>query len=439
MEIPESNLFDHSRLSFFSTPVLDFYVIQYWIRSGFDTCWENRYLFVTARFPDDFFEGAVPDVPVPSFRKYLSRNSLCSFEHNTQKLRSRQSAASGGYVDGNSIHFWFYSVFDYVSHSPIATTETESVACFENAGNIGLTFAAIGYIWAITIGLLLIKFLKKKYGIEQLAKKNPDQKASKKGVIKIIKDQPCAGELTTDNSAIDGFTYQIALVMFVYLITFITLKGVEFLFNTLINNEEISSQLISLLWGMHFIFASLLAILTRKIMHRVGWGNVINNGLMTRISGSSLDFMVTAAIAAISISIFLDYILIIAIMSVTGGLLTVWFVVREVRKSNLNNHLERILSLFGTLTGTLSTGLTLTRVVDPDFKTEAAQDIVLGAGVAVPFIIPFMASMIVPLIGLDKGMVNKYYIINLVALTVYTALLYLYWRYFSKKHLNKHT
>lgn len=305
---------------------------------------------------------------------------------------------------------------------------------FENAGNIGLTFAALGYIWAIIIGLLSIKFLNKKFGITQQAAIKSNNEVNKRGVIKNIEDQPCAGELTTDNSAIDGFTFQIALVMFVYLITFLTLKGVEFIFNITINNEDISSQLISLLWGMHFIFASLLAIITRKTMQRVGWGNVINNGLMTRISGSSLDFMVTAAIAAISISILLDYILIIAIMSVAGGLLTVWFVVREVRKSNLNSPLERILALFGTLTGTLSTGLTLTRIVDPDFKTEAAQDIVLGAGVAVPFIIPFMASMIVPIIGLNNGFINKYYIINLLALTIYTALLYLYWRYYSKKH-----
>ncbi len=306
---------------------------------------------------------------------------------------------------------------------------------FDNASNIGLTFAALGYIWAITVGLLLIRVLKKKLGIRDKAKAELNDEASKNGVIKKIEDQPCAGELTTDNSAIDGFTFQIALVLFVYLITFISLKGVEYLLPVIIPDEKIALQLISLLWGLHFIFASLFAIVTRKIMQRLGWGNVINNGLMTRISGSSLDFMVTAAIAAISISVLLDYILIITVMSVVGGLLTMWFVVKEVRKSKLDSPLERILALFGTLTGTLSTGLTLTRVVDPDFRTNAAQDVVLGAGVSVPFILPFMASMVVPIIGFDKGLFNQYYLINLAALTVYTILLFWYWRYYSKKYI----
>ena len=303
---------------------------------------------------------------------------------------------------------------------------------FENAANIGLTFAALGYIWAIFIGLILIRVLKKKYGISQQSKRTSDEKHSKLGVIKKLTDQPCAGELTTHNSAIDGFTFQIALVLFVYLITFLALKGVEILLPLILKSKEIVSQLVSILWGLHFIFGSLFAILTRRIMKRFGWGEVINNGLMTRISGSSLDFMVTAAIAAISISVFLDYITIIAVMSIAGGLITMWFVVREIRKSGLDSKFERILAVYGTLTGTLSTGLTLTRVVDPDFKTNAAQDVVLGAGIAVPFLIPIMASMIVPILGIDKGF-NKYYFINLALLALYTVLLYIYWRYYSRK------
>ncbi len=304
---------------------------------------------------------------------------------------------------------------------------------FENAANIGLTFAALGYIWAIFIGLFLIRVLRKKYNISAQSKKLNDERNSKIGVIKEITDQPCAGELTTHNSAIDGFTFQIALVLFVYLVTYLSLKAVEIGLPSVMSNKEISSQIISILWGLHFIFASLFAILTRKIMQKLGWGDVINNGLMTRISGSSLDFMVTAAIAAISISVILDYITIIAIMSIAGGLLTMWFVVREIRKSGMDSPLERILAVYGTLTGTLSTGLTLTRVVDHDFKTKAAQDVVLGAGIAVPFTLPIMASMIVPIIGIDKGLANKYYLINLVILSIYAVLLFIYWRYYSKK------
>ncbi len=314
-------------------------------------------------------------------------------------------------------------------------TSWESLG-FENAANIGLTFAALGYIWAVVFGLILIRVLQKKYNITPDLKTIDDTKGNEIGVIKKVDDQPCAGELTTHNSAIDGFTFQIALVLVVYFITYLSIKGVEFALPFALKNESIASQIISLLWGLHFIFGSLFAILTRKIMLRFGWGNIINNGLMTRISGSSLDFMVTAAIAAISISVFLEYITIIAVMSISGGMLTMWLVVREIRKSGLDSPLERIISVYGTLTGTLSTGLTLTRIIDPDFKTKAAHDIVFGAGIAIPFIFPIMASMIVPTIGLEEGNVDTYYLINLAALSVYAFLLFLYWRYYTKNFKN---
>ena len=303
---------------------------------------------------------------------------------------------------------------------------------FENAANIGLTFAALGYIWAVVFGLILIRVLQKKYNFKPQHINNNDSNSNEVGVIKKITDQPCAGELTTHNSAIDGFTFQIALVLFVYLVTYVSINGVELGLPFVLKNESIASQIISLLWGLHFIFASLFAILIRKLMVRFGWGNIINNGLMTRISGSSLDFMVTAAIAAISISVFLEYITIIAVMSIVGGTITMWFVVSEIRKSGLDSPLERIISVYGTLTGTLSTGLTLTRIIDPDFKTKAAHDIVFGAGIAIPFIFPIMASMIVPTIGIEEGKVDTYYLINLAALSVYTLILFIYWRYYTK-------
>lgn len=302
---------------------------------------------------------------------------------------------------------------------------------FENAANLGLTFAAIGYIWAIIVGLFLVKAYDKR--MKRIKKVDFAEKPNNTGIIKEIEEQPSAGELSTHNSAIDGFTFQVALVLGVYLITVLALKGVEKIFGLLIQSESVVEQLVGLLWGLHFIFGALFAILIRKIMQRLGWGNIINTGLMTRISGSSLDFLVTAAIAAISISVILDYLIFIVVTTTVGGLVTLWFVISEVRKSNFGNKFERILALFGTLTGTLTTGLTLTRILDPDLKSKAARDIVFGAGIAVPFIVPVFASMIVPVLGIENGEMHKYFIINYAALVAYFIGLFVAWRYYSKK------
>jgi len=307
---------------------------------------------------------------------------------------------------------------------------------FENAGDIGLTFAAIGYIWAALIGVLVIYWLKKKYYGKTHADTNSSSNP-KKGVIKELKEQPCAGNLTTDTAAIDGFSFQIAAVIFVYILTFLFLKGLGKTLLSFNEDSKIIHQLVNTAWGLHFIFAAFIAVLVKKIIYKFGWGNMLNNGLLTRISGVSLDFMVTASIAAISIPVVVQYIGIILTITTIGGLFTVYFVFHEIRKSGLNHPFERIAGLFGTLTGTLSSGLTLIRILDKDFKTNAAHDQVFGAGIAAPFIAPLILSVIVPLLGMNSSNPDLYYLLTLAGIFLYISILYIIWRRYTRKFKKK--
>lgn len=307
---------------------------------------------------------------------------------------------------------------------------------FDNAGDIGLTFAAIGYIWAALIGVLLIYRLKKKY----YSKTHADTNSSlhqKKGIIKELKEQPCAGNLTTNTAAIDGLSFQIASVIFVYVLTFLFLKGLGKGLLSINEDSKIIHQLVNTAWGLHFIFAALIAVLFKKIIYKFGWGNMLNNGLLTRISGVSLDFMVTASIAAISIPVVIQYLGIILTITTLGGLFTVYFVFHEIRKSGLNHPFERIAGLFGTLTGTLSSGLTLIRILDKDFKTNAAHDQVFGAGIAAPFIAPLILSVIVPLLGINSSNPDLYYLMTLGGILLYISILYIIWRRYTRRFKKK--
>lgn len=189
----------------------------------------------------------------------------------------------------------------------------------------------------------------------------------------------------------------------------------------------------STVWGLHFIFAALIAIPIKKIIHKLGWGNLLNNGLLTRISGISLDFMVTASIAAISIPILLRYLGIIITLTTVGVLVTIYFVFHEIRRSGLKYPFERIAGLYGTLTGTLSSGLTLIRILDKDFKTTAAHDQVFGSGMAAPFIAPLILSFTVPLFGLNSSNPELYYLYTLLGVFIYTFGLYVFWRRYIRR------
>jgi len=299
---------------------------------------------------------------------------------------------------------------------------------FANAGNIGLTFAAIGYLWACTLGVILVYWNKRHNN--DTTRTIPEEE--RLGIIKDINKQPEAGRLITATSAMDGLTFQFALVGLVYLSTYGLLTVIENLLQVVIKKEAALLQLKNTMWGLHFIFATVMAILFRKIIIKFQWSHLLDNGLLTRISGTSLDFMVTAAIGAVSISVFRQYITLILLITTTGGVTTILFLVRTIKKSGISYANERIASIYGTLTGTLSTGLTLTRIVDPQFKTPVAQDLVFGCGFAFPIAVPVILSVMVPLAGMTKPNPHHYYIGTILFLGIYTLLLYILLKYVAR-------
>jgi ESS family glutamate:Na+ symporter len=58
--------------------------------------------------------------------------------------------------------------------------------------------------------------------------------------------------------------------------------------------------------------------------------------------------------------------------------------------------LERTLTIYGTCTGTVSSGLLLLRIVDPEFKTPVAIEIGLMNVLAVPIIVGSMVLVNAP-------------------------------------------
>jgi ESS family glutamate:Na+ symporter len=64
---------------------------------------------------------------------------------------------------------------------------------------------------------------------------------------------------------------------------------------------------------------------------------------------------------------------------------------------------HRMLLIFGVSTGTLSTGLALLRVIDPDFETPVASDYTYAAGITFVFAIPFILSISLPVRAFVTG------------------------------------
>jgi ESS family glutamate:Na+ symporter len=100
--------------------------------------------------------------------------------------------------------------------------------------------------------------------------------------------------------------------------------------------------------------------------------NLIDHGLMQRISGTALDFLVVAAVSTIKLQLILDNFMPF-ILLVTAGILWNIFCVLWLSRRILPNYwFERSVAEMGQSMGVTATGLLLLRTVDPEAETAPA-------------------------------------------------------------------
>lgn len=274
------------------------------------------------------------------------------------------------------------------------------VAGIEGAGSIGLTFAAIGFIVSSFGGVFLINYGIRKGWMSKEHAEILNKKGIKRGVYPRGSRLPVGSLLTTETEAIDSMTLNGGMVLIAYLLAFLFLTLVTWILGFVGPTGE---RLATNLWGISFIFAAIAGLGIKGFLHAARIDHILDNQTLTRVSGFAVDFMVTSAIAAISLVIVGQYWLPIVILSVVatiGCLVQVpWFTSRIFK----DHQFHRMLLIFGVSTGTLSTGLALLRVVDPDFETPVASDYAYASGITFLLAIPFILSINLPVRAYETG------------------------------------
>ena len=108
-----------------------------------------------------------------------------------------------------------------------------------------------------------------------------------------------------------------------------------------------------------------------------------NNYLLNRISGFFFDIMIVAGIASINIEDLSGLWVYFILLAVSGGVVT-WFHLKRVcRWAYPDYYYEGLISMYGMMTGTISSGILLLREIDSDFRTPAANNLVSGSSVGI--------------------------------------------------------
>ena len=288
---------------------------------------------------------------------------------------------------------------------------------YEQLGFVGgrsfaLAIAAAGYLCACIVGVIYLNILSKK---GKLRRQDPDA-ISGSVTVDVFEDE---NEIPIAES-IDRMSMQLALVIIVYLATFLVTWGITAGLEAV--SPGAANAVSSLLWGFNFIVGSALAMALRGVLGKLRKSRIMtrqyqNNYLLSRISGLAFDVMIVAGIASIEIGDLTGLWVPFILMSVLAGYVTLVFLQWLCRRIYPNYYYEGLMSMYGMLTGTISSGVLLLREIDPNMQTPAANNLVLGSGTGIIFGIPMLIFI---------SLAPKQPLLVVIVCAVYLALLLLF-------------
>ncbi len=255
---------------------------------------------------------------------------------------------------------------------------------FTGGASFGLAIASFGFLWAAVFGVIYLNYLAKKGHVKRTETAvdtfNSPQLNSSPDEIPLAE-------------SIDKFTIQVIIVLFVYLITYGAIRGTTNWLNSGALGDFGINTIGPLLWGFNFIIGMLFALLLKQILLLLRKNKVMtrqypNNFLLNRISGFTFDIMIVASIAAIRLEDLARYWVLLLTLGLIVGLTTAVYMIFMTSRIYPEYKNEATLGMFGMLTGTASTGVILIRELDPEFKTPAASDLVVGSSTAILFGFP---------------------------------------------------
>jgi len=217
---------------------------------------------------------------------------------------------------------------------------------FSDGPQVGLIFAALGFAWSVVVGVPLVAYARRRGWITA-------HHGAASGDGAAAETLPAA-----EDGALDPMTIHLGLVAVMYLVTFGILKGVT-------GALAAKPQMAAMLWGFHFLIAAGVSMGTRRLLLGVLPSVKLHDGLLSRLCGVTVDLTTAAALAAVQLAVLQAYWGRVLVITTVGGVCSLVFCVWVAKRAFPEEPFEHALVLFGTITGTLTTGMALLRITAP--------------------------------------------------------------------------
>lgn len=232
----------------------------------------------------------------------------------------------------------------------------------ENGVGIGCTFATVGMIVGIVLGMFNINYANRKGWLKFTKKLGDIPESERTGLIPEAQ-RVSIGAATFNSGSIDPLGFHVVLMFLVAGLAWLTEYYVK-----AATGVDIPALCLALIFG---------AVL-QAILDKTGAGNYVDKKTMTRVGSTVTDYLVFFGFCTIKKAVFAEYWLPILIFSLLGIAVNMFMMFWVCPRTFHDNWFERGIIFFGEFSGVMATGVTLLRVVDTDNQSGSLE----GAGVA---------------------------------------------------------
>lgn len=230
-----------------------------------------------------------------------------------------------------------------------------------DAPDLALTFATIGILTGVFVGLALIKIGTKRGVTGYIKDFKYISGDLKTGLIK-KENREFIGEETISPVSLDTLCFHLAIVL--------GIAGVSYMINSWIAENIISGI-------PDFTIAYVIALIFFMALRKTQVYEYIDKGINSKISGTATDYLVFFGISSIRLDVVAKYALPLILMGVIGIILVILMVYPLGKAFNKDSWFERAMFIFGYSTGVFAIGFILLRIVDPENKSKTVEDVAL--------------------------------------------------------------
>ena len=228
---------------------------------------------------------------------------------------------------------------------------------------LAMTAATFGIVASVILGLIFVKWGTKNKHTAYLADYKDLPSELRTGLLPQEKRESM-GESTCSSISIDSLTFNLAIISAIALGGY----GISKLAAYYMPGFELPV----------FSCAFVAGIIIKKMLDKTRASESICPQTVGHISGTMTDYLVAFGIASIKLSVVLEYIVPLAILLLSGLVVTLIDVFFMGRKLMKECWFEKALFTWGWFTGTMAMGIALLRVVDPKMKSRCMDSYALA-------------------------------------------------------------